>query len=251
MTTAPYATALKVRKDVQAERWFFTAMALAMLAIAAAGFLPSMVQTAGRRAPLSPLVAAHGFLFFTWLVIFLVQSRLIATGHVALHRKVGAAAGFVLALMVPLSYVATVAMVRRGFDLSGDLRIDSDPLFESIFQFGDLTLFTVLAVSAIAYRRHADIHKRLMLFANLSLMGAPLAHLIGHIPRLFPLIGLLIEIPILILVAAAVARDYRLTRKPRPLTLGLAITIFLSGPVWAKVLGPSAAWHQIAGWLTR
>jgi hypothetical protein len=251
MATASYPTSSKTRESVLAERWFFTGMALAMLAISVAGFLPSIVQNAGRRAPLSPLVAAHGFLFFSWLIIFLVQSRLVATRHVALHRRVGAAAGFVLALMVPLSYVTTVAMVRRGFDLSGDLRIDPDPLFESIFQFGDLTLFTVLAVAAISYRRQPDIHKRLMLFANLSLMGAPLAHLIGHIPRLFPLIGPLIEMPISTLLIAAVARDYRLTGKPRPLTLGLAITIFLSGPLWAKVFGPSAAWHRLASWFTR
>jgi hypothetical protein len=251
MVTASYPTASKARENVLAGRGFFTAMALAMLAVAVAGFLPSIVHTAGRRAPLSPLVAVHGFLFFAWLILFLVQSRLVATGRVALHRRVGVAAGFVLALMVPLSYVTTVAMVRRGFDLSGDLRIDADPLFESIFQFGDLTLFTVLAVTAIAYRRHPDIHKRLMLFANLSLMGAPLAHLIGHVPRLFPLIGPLIEIPIAILLIAAVTRDYCLTRKLRPLTLGLAITIFLSGPFWAKVFGPSAAWHRLASWLTR
>jgi len=249
MATASYPAASKMRKNVLVERWFFTGMALAMLAVAVTGFLPSIVHTAGRRAPLAPLVAAHGILFFAWLIIFLVQSRLVATGRIALHRRVGVAAGFVLALMVPLSFVATVAMVRRGFDLSGDLRIDSDPLFESVFQFGDLSLFAVLAVAAIAYRRRSDIHKRLMLFANISLMGAPLAHLIGHVPRLFPLIGPFIEIPISILLIAAVARDYWLTRKLRPLTLGVAITIFLSGPVWAKIVGPSAAWHRIASWL--
>src|SRR5580692_7722739 len=83
----------------------------------------NVAQTAGRRAPLSPLAAAHGIVFFAWLILFLVQSRLIATRHVALHRKLGLASVFVLALMVPLAYMATVAMVRRGFDLSGDLGI--------------------------------------------------------------------------------------------------------------------------------
>jgi len=36
--------------------------------------------------------------------------------------------------MIPLAYTTTVAMARRAFDLSGDLRIDHDPLYESIFQ---------------------------------------------------------------------------------------------------------------------
>ena len=70
-------------------------------------------------------------------------------------------------------------MVRRGFDLSGDLRIEHDPLYEFVFPFGDLLLFTVLVTAAIAYRRQPELHKRLMLFANIALMGAPLAQTLG------------------------------------------------------------------------
>lgn len=182
-------------KEGSGRKLFFTCMALAMLAVAAAGFLPSLLHRAGRRAPLSPLVAVHGILFIAWLIIFLAQSRLIATGHVSPHRRVGVAATFVLGLMVPVGYATTVAMVRRGFDLSGDLRIDHDPLYESIFPFGDLLTFTVLAIAAIAYRQQPEIQKRLMLFANIALMGAPLAHLIGHTPRLAAMPGAIIMVP--------------------------------------------------------
>jgi hypothetical protein len=104
MATATYQTLSKPRKNLLVKSWFFTGMALAMLAVAVAGFLPSIVQTAGRRAPLPPLVAAHGILFFAWLTIFLVQSRLVATGYVALHQRVGIAAGFALALMIPVGF---------------------------------------------------------------------------------------------------------------------------------------------------
>jgi hypothetical protein len=251
MSTATYQTLSKPRKNLLFDRWFSTCMALAMLAVAAAGFLPSLLHIAGRRAPLSPLVAEHGILFFGWLIIFLVQSRLIATGHVSLHRRVGAAATVVLGLMVPVGYATTVAMVRHGFDLSGDLRIDHDPLYESIFPFGDLLMFTVLAIAAIAYRHRPEIHKRLMLFANIALMGAPLAHFIGHTPRLAAMPGAIIMVPISMFLIAAVTRDYWLTRKVRPLTLGLAIAMFLSGPLRAALIGPSATWHRIASWLVR
>jgi hypothetical protein len=240
MATTTYETLSKPQKNVLVERWFFNGMALTMLAVAVAGFLPSIVHTAGRRAPISPLAAAHGILFFAWLIIFLVQSRLIATGHVALHRRVGVAAGFVLAMMIPVGYATTAAMVRRGFDLSGDLRIDHDPLSESIFPLGDLLMFTLLAIAAIAYRRRPEIHKRLMLFANISLMGAPLAHFIGHARWFAAMPGVIIMIPISMFLIAAVARDYRLTRRVRPLTLGLAIAMFLFGPLRANVFGPSA-----------
>jgi hypothetical protein len=54
---------------------------------------------------------SHGSSFF------LIQSRLIATGNIALHRRVGVAAGFILALIIPVAYATCVAMVRRKLDL--------------------------------------------------------------------------------------------------------------------------------------
>jgi hypothetical protein len=251
MATTSYATSLELRQKTFIERWFFTGMAIAMLVTSAVGFMPSLVHTAGRRAPLSLLAAAHGIVFFVWLLVFLVQSRLVATRRVALHRRLGVAAVFLAALMVPLAYATTAAMVRRGFDLSGDLRIDHDPLYESIFPYGDITIFAVLVIAALAYRRRPEIHKRLMLFANIILMPAPLAHFIGHTPWLASLPPVIILVPISMFLIAAVARDYFLKRRIHPLTLALAIFLFLSGPLRAGSIGPSAGWHQFANWLAR
>jgi len=251
MATAFDQRSSKFRKNAVVERWFFTFMALAMLAISMAGFLPSIVHPAARHAPLSPLAAAHGIVFFAWLVIFLVQSRLVATRHIAIHRRVGVAAVSILALMIPLAYSTSVSMVRRGFDLSGDLRIDHDPLFEFIFPFGDILMFSALVIAAYAYRGRPEIHKRLMLFANIVLMPAPLAHFIGHTPWLASLPAAIILVPILMLLIAAIGRDLLLARRVHPLTLALAILLFVSGPLRAFVIGPSAGWHQFASWLTR
>ena len=229
------------RGNAAVERSFFTALASAMLFIAIAGFLPSIVNTAGRRAQLSPLVAAHGIVFFVWLCIFLVQARLIASRLIELHRRVGVAAGLVAALMVPLGYGTSISMVRRGFDLSGDLRIDHDPASGVIFPLGDLLLFTMLVTAAIAYRGWPDRHKRLMLFANVALMGAPLAHLIGHVPWLVALPGAIILAPLSVFLLAAVGRDLLVISRVHPLTWGLAAGMFISGPLRAAVIGPSAA----------
>jgi hypothetical protein len=240
-----------VQTSVAVDRWFFTSMAIAMLAVAAAGFLPSLIHTGARRAPVSPLAAAHGTVFFAWLLIYLVQSRLMANRQFAMHRRVGIAASLVLVFMVVLGYAATVTMVRRGFDLSGDLRIDQDPASGATFPFTDICMFSLLAVAALAYRRRPEIHKTLMLFANIVLMGAPLAHFIGHIPRLAALPGAIIMVPLSVFLIAAIVRDYWLAGKVRPLTLGLAITLFLSGPIRAGLIAPSATWHRIVAWLVR
>ncbi len=240
-----------MRKSIAIERWFFTAVACSMIVVAMAGFLPSLVNTAGRRAPLSPLAAAHGIVFCIWLGIFLVQARLIANRHIAIHRRVGIVAGLVAAVMVPLGYETCISMVRRGFDLSGDLKAEHDPAYEVVFPLGDLFLFAVLVTAAIACRSRPNMHKRLILFANIALMPAPLAHLIGHVPRLAAMPGGIIGIPIALFLVAAVAREFLMLRRVHPLTWGIAAGMFLSGPLRAGVVGPSAAWHSIVNWLAR
>jgi hypothetical protein len=251
MAFKSYQTSPEVRQKVLVERWFFSSIAIAMLATSAAGFMPSLVRTGGRRALLSPLAAAHGIVFFAWLLIFLVQSSLVVSRHVALHRKLGLASVLVVALMIPLASATTAAMTRRGFDLSGDLRIDHDPLYESIFPFSNIFIFSVLVIAAIGYRRRPEIHKRLMLFANIELMPAPLAHFIGHTRWLASLPAAIVMIPISMFVIAAVARDLLSARRVHPLTWGLALLRLFSGPLEAGPIGSSAAWHDFASWLSR
>ncbi len=234
------------------ERWFFTVFGCSMIAVACAGFLPSLIHSAGRRAPLSPLAAAHGVVFFLWLALFLAQARLIASRQIRLHRRLGIAAVFLAAFMTPLGYETSVAMVRRGFDLSGDLgRIDPDPAREVIFPLGDLLMFAVLFAAAIYFRRRPEMHKRLMLFANIALMPAPLAHLIGHTPWLAAMPASIIAIPISFFLLAAVGREFLLTRRVHPLTCVLAAGMLISGPLRGNILGPSAAWHGFVNWLVR
>jgi hypothetical protein len=139
-------------------------------------------------------------------------------------------------------------MVRRGFDLSGDQHIASHPhgpasldVYQaSIFNFGGLLLFAFLAVAAIYYRRRPEIHKRLMLYANISLMGAPITHLIGHNPPLV-LTPPAVLIPISILLLTGVARDYIVAGRIHPLTILLAFGSFASFPIWGALIGPSPA----------
>jgi hypothetical protein len=151
MATATHRTVTESLTKNLVGRWFFTGMALAMIATALAAFTPSLTNAAGRRAPLSLLAAAHGMVFFAWLLIFLVQSRLVATRHVAWHRRLGLASIFVLALMIPLAYTTTIAMVRRGFDLSGDVSvaIGNDVIHQAVFPLCNTLIFSVLVIAAL------------------------------------------------------------------------------------------------------
>jgi hypothetical protein len=238
------------------ERWFFTAMAMAMLATSIAGFMPAIVNPAGRRAPLTLLAAAHGMVFFAWLLLFFTQSFLAATGHVRRRRKLGRASVVILAAMIALAFETTAVMVRRGFDLSGDQKIDSHPptgsvsldgYFASVFNYGDLLMFAILATAAICYRRQPKVHKRLMLFANIALMAAPIVHILGHTPRLAPLLKpAIVAIPVAMFLLAGVVRDYLVARRARQLTAALAIAMHAFYPIRGILIGPGPAWRRFA-----
>ena len=253
MATASNRTATEVETKRNTERRFFTGMALGMICISFLAFIPSIAHPAERRAPLSALAAAHGLVFFAWLLVFLIQSRLIATHRVAIHRRLGLASIVILALMIPLAYTTTIAMVRRGYDLSGDLSIgiNNELALETVFPLANLLIFTTLAIAALAYRFRPEIHKRLMLFANIELMPAPLAHLIGHTPWLSLLPAAIVMVPIAVFVLAAVGRDLLVARRIHPLTWGLAILRIISGPLEAGPIRTSAVWHHFVYWLAR
>lgn len=260
MITAPHQTSTKVKERAFLDRWYFTGMAIAMLAVSVAGFMPAMAHPATRRAPLSLLAALHGIVFFAWQLLYLAQSLLVATRRVAWHRMLGPTSVVLLALMIPLGYTTTTAMIQRGFDLSGDQHIDPHPATvgpdsldaptASVFNFGALLTFGVLAIAAVCYRRRPEIHKRLMLFANIALMSAPITHFFGHLPHV-RLTAPVILIPYALFLLAVVARDYLVEKRVRMLTAALAIGMFAALPLQALVIGPSETWHRFAVWLSR
>jgi hypothetical protein len=230
-------------------RWYFPSMAVVMIVMAVAGFAPSIVNPSQRNGPMTLLLAVHGILFFLWLLLFLLQTTLIAARRTDLHRRMGIVAIVLLVALVPLSYIVTVQMVRRGFDLSGDqlLRSHPDVLLGSIFNFFAVVEFPVLAGVALIYRRRKEIHKRLMLFANMALMGPPITHFLGHFGLLSPFTVLA---GLALLFLSAVAADFLMARRVHPLTTKLAILLFLFQPLQA-IVGNTVAWHHFAAWLAR
>ena len=164
--------------------------------------------------------------------------------------------------MIPLGFATTTAMVRRGFDLSGDQHVDphpdgqtsTDAPTSSVFNLSALLTFIFLAGAAIGYRRRPDVHKRLMLFASISLMPAPIAHLFGHIPStwLSPAASLaaLVILNILFLLAP-IAGDYLIEKRIRFLTAATATGLFAFNVLVAFVISSSAAWHRFVDWISQ
>jgi hypothetical protein len=243
----------------QGEHAFFITVALSVIVVSIAAFGPSILIRSGRTFPLSTLVAVHGVVTAAWLLLFLTQATLIATGRISIHRRVGWF-GFALALlMVAAGYLATVGFGRRGLDLSGDvLRAISrsgrraDPA-TILFPVSELVSFAVLVAAGIWYRHRPEVHKRLMLFALIPPFIEPVLHLVGHLSLYWPVLrgtGTRIAGPVLlVLLSVSAVRDRLSEGRIHPVSLIAPILLIAWQIVIVGVVFPSVAWHSAAVWL--
>lgn len=238
-------------------RWFYVAVTLFVIAFNILSFGPSLMQPTGRRVPLplTALVVTHAIVAAAWLLVFLAQATLVATGRTSLHRRLGVA-GVVLAIaLVTTGSMMLIEEARRGHDLSGDLvpggtEVDAAALLAVLNAF---VLFGILVAAGLWYRhRRPEVHKRLMLLAVMGpLVGAPLAHLIGHWPALTAMAGLLTPVLTLAFLAAQPLHDRLIRGRMHPVSLWGGVLVFAWFFVFFVVIAPTAAWGQFAEWLVR
>ncbi len=241
------------------ERRFYVAVALAMLLFNGVAFAPSLLMS--KRSvplPLTPLVTAHAVTSVAWLLLFLLQARLVAKGRTDLHRRVGAVGSALAVAFVVLGSLTVIEEARRGFDLSGDLgRLPAPPGLVDVRarQLGVLFFFfefAVLVGAAFWYRKRPAIHKRLMLIALLgALTPTPVAHLIGH--WIGPEQWGNLFFPLSLAVALSVVLFYdRMTEGHiHPVSLWVSLMVFVSTVLFNVGIISSGAWGQFSAWLVR
>ena len=191
-----------------------------MLAIVLVGFAPSYFLRGAVFAHLpSVLVHLHGAVFSSWILLFVVQSSLVAAGNVRLHRRLGVLGAVLAGLMVILGVLAPFGTLRRGAVLP--------PIFTpASFLIGNclgILLFGGIVAVAIWQRNNRPVHKRLMFVANSTLMSPALSRMTFPVIVQHPfLIGV---IPLGLIVALFV---FDLFTWKRP----LAVTVLGGLVVW-------------------
>ena len=151
----------------RSERTFFAAIAVAMFAAVYIGFEDSYFRAGLIFAQLPNLmVHIHGALFVGWVLLLIVQIALVASGHTRWHRRLGVLG----AVMAPLMVIAA------GCTLVLALRRNAVPRIPpAVFFAGDLLqliTFAFFVILALRMRNRApDAHKRLMLFATISILA--------------------------------------------------------------------------------
>jgi hypothetical protein len=154
-------------------------------------------------APL--LVHAHAIVFMGWVALYLSQNIFVATGNMALHRRLGWMGAGWLVLMLVLGCWVTIAMVHRG-----QAPFFFRPLHFLVFNPVALFTFVGLTVAAIAMRRRTDWHRRLH-FCGMSLLLGPAFGRLLPLPLLQPWAWEATFAAIMIFPAVGVAADMRRT----------------------------------------
>lgn len=160
----------------RADRWFYTAMALVLLALAAAGFAPTFYTRPAAAPPLAPIVFVHGLLGTAWLALFALQTALVAAARTVWHRRLGVGAAVVACAFVA-SGVLLVARFERlhGVEPMGVLGAH---LFTNV---APLLAFALLVAAGVWQRSVPARHKRLMLLAAVVLAPPAIGRLFGEL----------------------------------------------------------------------
>lgn len=227
------------------ERVFYTGMSVAFVITVFAGFSRTyFLRPFFETRALIPLLHLHGFVFTSWLALFLTQTTLVAARRTNIHRRLGIAGAVIAVLMIVIG--TTTAIIRaKVVDVPPG---SPSPLAFLTIPLGDMLVFAIMVGSAFYFRRRTDVHKRLMLLATISILPAAVARLpFAFIQQVGPLafFGLsdLFIVPLLLYDFVTRGRPHRAT------VLGGAL-IVLSHPL-RLVIGNTHAWIAFATWLTQ
>ncbi len=188
---------------------FFVGMSCAFLLIAFFGFARSFfLRPLFDAEPDMWLEYVHGGVMTAWLIIFAIQAFLIARHRTDIHRRVGIAGAMVGVAVLVIGTLLTIEipgwLATQGLDFSieENLRGWSRVVWGD---FGNMGAFGAFFGFAIVLRHRAEVHKRLMLLASISILGPALARMYGLLGidaiggRAFSWLGLLMLILALVI----------------------------------------------------
>jgi hypothetical protein len=229
------------------DRLFYGALAIAMAITVFAGFARTYygpLALGGPRATLSggpwtPVVQMHGALFTAWVLLFVVQTALVAGRRVAIHRRLGIAGAILAAAMVVTGSLTAIANAARGGSPVG-----VDPLVFLAVPLFDMVMFSGFIIAALTLRRNKEAHKRLMLLAYASIIAAATARLPGVIafgpPAFFGLA--------LVFVVVGVIYDRTSRGRVHPVYKWGGTILLLSVPL-RLAISSTPLWRSFAEWL--
>lgn len=239
------AATARPRLHLNHDSLFFSGMAVIALIVVFSGFARTYFLAGLLRAPLpNRLVHVHAVAFTLWIILFVTQSSLVAARRVALHRRLGLF-GFVLAVvMIVLGPLAASDRLARNTAHPGTETLEDVRAFYPV-SLGDILMFSTFIYFGSRNRFQPAVHKRLMLFATLSLLDAAFDRWHVFDPYALPVVNLISFTPLLLLM---IGYDWWSTGKVQRVTIWAAIFMTCVQQI-RHPLGHTAAFQRFAAWI--
>jgi hypothetical protein len=234
-------------RAVRSDRPYVAAIVTAILLIVLVGFSRSfyLLPAFGSEpvwAAKEPIFYLHGSVFSVWFALLAYQTYLVRVRSVRLHRKLGYAGVCVGAAIVVMG---TYAALRAANRAGGFMGVPIPPQQFLTVPLAGMILFATFLTLAVVNRKKSASHKRLMLLASISLLGAPIARLTAIIPQL-P-----VWLDAIVFTAFTVAMGYwdvETCGNVRPETKYGGPAIVLA-TLAAVPIGSTAGWQNVASWM--
>jgi hypothetical protein len=172
-TTVPRASSFSLSRSLHKNFYFI--MSLVIAAVVIDGFSRTVSSDLFHAVPLRPFVLwLHATVFFGWVLFFILQTALIRTRNVKIHRTLGWF-GVAIGCGIPILGITTAVTMDR---FRSAVLHQSDAAKFAIVPFNDMLCFTVPFFLAVYWRKKPDYHRRLMFIASCALTAAAF----GRIP---------------------------------------------------------------------
>ncbi|MGB7029183.1 MAG: hypothetical protein WBD72_18020 [Candidatus Acidiferrum sp.] len=229
---------------------FYTWVAVGTFLIVFIGFARTFyLKVLFGTRPLPFYLHLHGLIFTAWFVLFFVQARLVARHRVDLHQRLGIFGAFLAPLGACMAMGVSIHALRRSY-LANPASLLANDLRPFALDLGSSLTFALLVAAALYFRRHGDIHKRLMVLASCGLLLPGVGRLLERIPlhflhagRLWEMVGFTEITPIVCIVYDTI--------KHRRLHPGFAwggLALLSSLPVF-MIIGSTNVWLNFSTWL--
>lgn len=153
---------------------FFGFMAILMIVLVIGGFGTTLITKTRAVLSLPTVVHLHGAVFLSWFLLFLAQTRLINSGNLAAHKRIGQLSLGLVPLMIILGYLVT-----RGAYAKPDFSIAAlSSAGSTIYPSSDILAFIVAYCLGIVSRGDSVAHKRFMLLAGLLLLDPAVSRIV-------------------------------------------------------------------------
>ncbi len=219
------------------DRYFYLFASLLFAGIVVWGFSKTVDQHLFHASPPRPLLLwFHGAAFSSWVLFYILQSVLVRTRNVKIHRSLGWFGAGLASVMVVLGFVISIIMARFDWFTLHETGTD---VFLSI-PWGDMFVFGPCVALAILWRKKPELHRRLLFIATCALLDAPFGrsdYIFDH-NLYYPCLDVVILLGVVrdLLVNRSVHKVYRVALPIVFAWQALLVYLYSVAPAW---------WHTL------